>query len=306
MTARRLAAASTRSRAVASVLIVLLAALTLGVAHVPGAYGAFLAKVTNDSDTVGTAVGCTAWAQGSASGSAFFAYPLGESATTTLGGKATDVSGNNNTGAYSALGVTGGQSTTGVCGRDGYTGVQLNGVTGAIYGPSSQTDPINFTEEIWFKTVKSYALGGKLIGLGNSQTGLSGNYDRHLYLDNAGHVVFGVYPGSVQTVVSPNTYNDGGWHFAVATLCDPTTYAQTCPAKGMTLYVDGVKVNSNTGITTSQNFTGYWRIGYDNMANWNPQPTNNAFQGYLAWASVYNTAVLSGTQVAAQYAAGTS
>ena len=35
--------------------------------------------------------------------------------------------------------------------------------------------------------------GGKIIGYGDTATGTSSNYDRQLSLDNAGHVIFGVY-----------------------------------------------------------------------------------------------------------------
>lgn len=271
--------------------MLLLAALALVLVTVPGAEGAFTAKITNDTDTTATRVGCTAWAQGSPVGSAYFAYPLGESATATLGGTATDVSTQANNGSYSTVGVTGGQTNTGACARDKYSAALLNGLTGAIYGPTTATNPVYFTEEIWFNT--STITGGMMIGFGNSQQGLSGTYDRHIYMSNSGQVVFGCYPGAVQTAVSTKSYNDGNWHFAAATQS----------STGMVLYVDGQQVATNS-TTTNQQFSGYWRIGYDNMANWgSTTPTSNYFQGYLAWASVYNTP-LTAAQIAAQYAAG--
>ena len=76
--------------------------------------------------------------------------------------------------------------------------------------------------------------GGKIVGYGDGQhRRRAARYDRHLYMDNAGHIIFGVYPGGVRTVTRPKTYNDGAWHQIVATL-DST--------KGMVLYVDGKKV----------------------------------------------------------------
>ena len=50
--------------------------------------------------------------------------------------------------------------------------------------------------------------------------GTSGSYDRHIYMDNAGHIIFGVYNNGTYTVTSPKTYNDGTWHQIVGTL-DP-------------------------------------------------------------------------------------
>ena len=81
--------------------------------------------------------------------------------------------------------------------------------------------------------------GGKIVGFGDTQSGLSANYDRHVYLDNSGHVIFGVYNSNAFTVSSANTYNDGAWHQVVAELS----------GSGMALYVDGVRVGTNSGTT---------------------------------------------------------
>ncbi len=61
--------------------------------------------------------------------------------------------------------------------------------------------------------------GGKIIGRGNRNDRNSSKMDRHLYLNNAGQVVFGVKPNQTrQVVTSPNSYNNGAWHQATATL----------------------------------------------------------------------------------------
>ena len=65
--------------------------------------------------------------------------------------------------------------------------------------------------------------------------GSGGTYDRHIYLDGAGKVWFGVYNGGDQTISTPASYNDGSWHMAAATIG---------PA-GMRLYVDGVLRGTN-------------------------------------------------------------
>ncbi len=71
--------------------------------------------------------------------------------------------------------------------------------------PSPLTDTVSI--EAWFKTTSTD--GGKIVGFGNSATGNSGNYDRHLYLDGSGRVTFGVHPGGVRTLESGTGYNDG-------------------------------------------------------------------------------------------------
>ncbi|MBO1756823.1 PKD domain-containing protein [Allobranchiibius sp. CTAmp26] len=134
--------------------------------------------------------------------------------------------------------------------------------------------------EAWIKTTTTS--GGKIVGYGDSNTGNSGSYDRHIYMDNAGHVIWGVYPGSVQVVQSPKTYNDGTWHHIVASL-DPTA--------GMALYVDGKKVGANTNATSGQPYSGYWKIGGDNLGSWYNQPSSNYFAGTIGDVAIYPTAL---------------
>ena len=107
----------------------------------------------------------------------------------------------------------------------------FNGSTQYVSSTKSYTNPTNFSISIWFKTTTT--TGGKLIGFGNSQTGQSSTYDRHLYMTNSGQVYFGCYPGAVKTVNSALSYNDGAWHLATATLSGTT---------GMILYMDGIQV----------------------------------------------------------------
>lgn len=157
-------------------------------------------------------------------------------------------------------------------------------------GPNStQTNPTVFSVEIWFRTTVK---GGKLIGFGNLRTGVSTNDDRHLYVDSKGFLRFGVYPNAVKTVVSQGPVTDGLWHQAVGTLS----------SAGMLLYLDGVVAN-DPAVTTPQNYTGYWRIGYDSLGSWVNTPASFSFTGSLAWAAVY-TYALTTDQVAAHYEAG--
>ena len=60
-------------------------------------------------------------------------------------------------------------------------------------------------------------------------TGSSNSYDRHVYMQDDGQLVFGTYTGQLNTITSPASYNDGQWHHVVATQS----------GNGMKLYVDG-------------------------------------------------------------------
>ena len=75
--------------------------------------------------------------------------------------------------------------------------------------------PQKFTVEGWFKTITNQ--GGKLIGFGSNQTGSSSSYDRHIYMMNDGQLVFGIFNSGTVTIETPNTYNDGAWHYLAAT-----------------------------------------------------------------------------------------
>src|SRR4029077_656263 len=94
--------------------------------------------------------------------------------------------------------------------------------------------------------------GAKLIGFGEQPSGLSSNYDRHVYMENSGQLTFGVWTGQANTITSAKSYNDGAWHYLVATQ----------GSDGMTLYVDGAAVGANAQ-TQAQAYSGYWRLGGD-------------------------------------------
>jgi hypothetical protein len=220
-----------------------------------------------------------------------FLWPLNDTGST-----AADASPNGFNGTYES------GTTQGVAGPfPGTTATSFNGQNGLVSSNNSVPGPNAFTIEGWFKT--STNTGGKLIGFGNAQTGMSGNYDRHIYMMNDGQLVFGVYNSGVQTIETPNVYNDGQWHYVVATL-DPTA--------GMSLYVDGQLIGTNSN-TTPQSYTGYWRVGGDNLNAWNldpwgsnsqgtTEPNSYYFNGTMADVAVYPVA-LSAAQVAAHYAA---
>ena len=152
----------------------------------------------------------------------------------------------------------------------------FNGTTQYISTAVPYANPSNFSTSVWFKT--GTTLGGYLIGFGNTVTGSSSSNDRIIYMNNTGQLFFGVFPGSAVTVNSPLSYNDNTWHLATATLSS---------SAGMVLYVDGVQVGSNSATVTAQNYTGYWRIGFGNLAGWTSQPSSTYFNGSLDDALVY-------------------
>jgi signal peptidase I len=201
------------------------------------------------------------------------------------GTTAADSSGNGRTGTY-ASSVT--SSTNEPCTSDGGRAIRLNGTTGAVYGPTSPVTPApnTFTISIWFRTSQPQ---GKLIGFATSRTGQSSQYDRHLYVDTTGRLVFGVYPGQAVTVRSTGTVTDNQWHLATATLS----------SAGMRLYLDGVLAASGSTTTAESYSSAYLRIGYDNLAGW-PNPPSGFFNGFLDDAA-YWPAALTAAQVKAIY-----
>jgi PKD repeat protein len=180
----------------------------------------------------------------------------------------------------------------GAAGMDAASTNTAIGLTGSGYltTPKSEKSPNNFTVESWVKTTSTD--GGKIIGFGNAATGTSGSYDRQVYMGNDGKIWFGVYTGSTATVTSSKSYNDGTWHHVAASLSP----------SGMKLFVDGKVVGSRTDVTQGQDFTGYWRIGGDNLGGWPGDPNNDYLTGNIDEVAVYGTA-LTQDQLVAHYVA---
>lgn len=199
---------------------------------------------------------------------------------------AADSSPNLDGGAYSG-GVTLGAA--GAIKGDSDTAASFDGSTGLFSAGQSQPSPTTFSVDAWFKTTST--TGGKIIGFGDEQTASSSNYDKQVYLTDAGKLVFGTYDGAPEVITSAASYNDGKWHQVIGTQ----------GPGGMALYVDGQKIGANP-TTTNQSYTGYWRVGGDNLDGWPSAPTSYYFNGTIDDVSVYDQA-LSRTQVAAQYLA---
>jgi PKD repeat protein len=163
---------------------------------------------------------------------------------------------------------------------DGFDGT----ANGTIASSTARPSPTVFSVEAWFKTTTT--TGGKIIGFGNAATGSSSRYDRHIYLDNAGHLRFGVYTGATRVVGNGTAYNDGAWHHVVGTL----------GPHGLKVYVDGALAGSDPTTTSAQAYTGYWRVGGDNLGTWPNAPTSASFAGSVDEVAVYS-AELTAAQV---------
>jgi len=238
--------------------------------------------VTSQAATVTIANGqSSAYANTVLDDGATLYYPLGDNRS-DWGGSSTPLfgTGATNTSPGAVAGVTGESASS------------FNGTTnGRVSSGSSSTVPGTFSTELWFNTTTTQ--GGKLMGFGSSQTGSSGSYDRHVYMQNNGRLTFGVYPGQVRTISSPAAYNDGRWHHVVATQ----------GAGGIALYVDGTRVAQDTTVTTAQSYTGFWRIGGDNLGSWPGAPSSIYFRGAIDEVAVYGSALTS-AQVSTHYAVG--
>ena len=170
----------------------------------------------------------------------------------------------------------------------------FNGTNQYVASTVAYNNPTEFTVSIWFKTTST--TGGKLIGFGNAQTGGSGGFDRHLYMNDLGQIYFGVYPNAVRTINSTSVYNNGVWHMATASLSG---------TNGMKLYVDGVLVASDATTVSGQDYIGYWRLAFDNTGGWTSQPSSNYYNGSLDDALIYHTE-LTASQVATLYSSTSS
>lgn len=169
---------------------------------------------------------------------------------------------------------------------------------GAAYGFDGSDDKVYsdrwtqvasaYTVETWFRTTTTR--GGKLVGFGSGTTS-SLFHDKHIYMTDKGQLFFGAYDGAFRTVSTPGSYNDGQWHHVVGTQ----------GPNGMTLYVDGKRVDGN-GNSRHQAYTGRWHVGGDSLVSgWPSRPSSLYFAGQIDETAVYPN-VLSADRVAAHYA----
>ena len=106
--------------------------------------------------------------------------------------------------------------------------------TPKLYPTFAEAHPSEVTVEGWVAT--SSTSGGRIIGFGNSQSGTSAaaTNDLVLYVDSGNRLAFAqtTQRGTVRSVRSARTVNDGQWHHVAA----------TAGADGISLFVDGRRV----------------------------------------------------------------
>ncbi len=204
-----------------------------------------------------------------------------------------DSSGNANTGTASG-GVSFGASGPTTLGTSAAIG--LDGSTGYVETANSYADPSGFSLVAWFKTTTTS--GGTIIGFDSSQNNESGNpnySDRLLWMDNSGHLVWGLYDNSAtDEITTTAAYNTGAWFQVVVE--EGTT--------GAKIYVNDVLVVSNAAYTAGQNYTGYWHLGWGYEVGWPDLPTSGYLNGSLSEVAVVPallTGTGSGTQIYTLY-----
>lgn len=137
--------------------------------------------------------------------------------------------------------------------------------------------PADFTLEAWFKTDSAK---GPVIGFNSDSAGFvsSGGWDKFIYMEPTGQLVFGVFTSVVNTVTSPLAYNDGRYHHVAAT-CSQNT--------GIKLYLDGelvAKLDSLKGGNIIS-YSGFWRVG--GLRNWSGNGAM-AFHGAIDEVRIWN------------------
>jgi hypothetical protein len=280
------------SRALLAALVAVLVAVGTGIGLGSGA--SFAAQMTTTANTTGARTFFTCRAAESGTAVVFVAYAMG-----TSGFSEPDLSGHGFTGSYSITPTT---SASRGCLRDQpVASARFDGLTTCLNTPDAavQTSPNVFTLEAWFATAS--AANGKIIGFSNAHGVLGLFYDRHIYLDPAGRLVFGVNAGGPKIAASPpgTSFADGAWHHAVATLSPD----------GMRLYADGVLVASNPGVTMGQSYSGYWQMGCGALGGWVTGSGGayllppSFFNGLIQYAAVYSPA-FTPAQVAEHFLAG--
>lgn len=207
----------------------------------------------------------------------------------SAGSFAADSSGHDNNGVHMG-GPTLGVSPGAVPGSEavGYAGKSYQFTHSEA--PTDRSTDLSI--ETWFRTTTRS--GGKLVGLENKYQEPSNHYDKHLYMTDSGRLVFGVHPYGVRVAQTWGSYNDGRWHHVVATL----------GSGGMRLYVDG-RLEGWGFADTSEEFTGYWRVGGGRLTGYPSRPSSDAFAGQIDETAIYHT-VLSASQVADHYELGSS
>ena len=260
---------------------------------------AFAASIKNSANTAGTRTWFTCQNAETGTTGAHLVWGL------TATGAQTDLTGNGVDGTMRS--VNGGTaptvSTSSPCPRDTQGSLMFNGST-CVFTGGAVTNTETYSEEVWFQTTDR-SLNGKLMGFADNSTPTTGNqknYDRHIYLDPTGRVVFGVVSGGGQTLVSSTAgnYDDGAWHHVIATSAPGT----------ISLYLDGALVGTRPNLAGQDIYKGDWMVGCGLLTGWpdaigTAQAFPSYYTGNLRLAAVYDV-TLSATQVLQHFQAGSA
>lgn len=161
-------------------------------------------------------------------------------------------------------------------------GIALNGHPSLLFTSRRFDNPGDMTLSLWFRTTTDS--GGLLLGFAGLQMASDSTLerDRHVWMDDSGRVHFGIYMNGlpadqskrVLSTASPS--NDGKWHHLAATL------SSAGAARGMFLYLDGVKVAEDSAAGPAQDYAGWWRMGFTHrFGDWPFPPSGRYFKGDL-------------------------
>ena len=146
-------------------------------------------------------------------------------------------------------------------------------LTGSNYNdtPNAANLQLNqFSVAAWFKTSSNFASDAFIVnkgGVGSDSAGQNLNYGIWMTSTEQIKAGFETSSGADQYVTSPNTYNDGQWHYAMV----------TNDGSSVILHIDGVQVGikSTTGASPESTGTKPARVG----ANSRVTPPSNLFTG---------------------------
>ena len=128
----------------------------------------------------------------------------------------------------------------------------------------------------WFKTTSA---GRKIVGFeGHNDPERSGGYDKNLFIDANGKLVFATQ--NTKRITSTATVTDNQWHHAVA------TYGGS--SREIKLYLNGALIGT-LGDATAIQATGYWRIGGYMLDGWGV--SSGYYSGSIGQVSIYNSAI---------------
>jgi hypothetical protein len=169
---------------------------------------------------------------------------------------------------------------------------------GSNYDDTASSTALNlsqFSVAAWFKTSTNFVSRAYIVnkgGSGSDSAGQNLNYGIWMTSSEKLQAGFEAVGGAAQFVTSPNTYNDGQWHYAVVTY----------DGSNLILFIDGAQVSTKSisGSSPETSGTKPVRVG----ANSRVTPPGNFFTGEVDEVRVWNDD-LTAKQIADAFA-GTS